>query len=80
MSSRKIVAGRIRLVVRNDGRETHYMELLRTDRPLAGLRTRDGWLRIVFGVFFGIVAPGLLLFAIVATVRLIRDKKKQSGG
>jgi len=41
---------------------------------------RDGWLRIVLGVFFGIVAPGLFLFAIVATIRLVRDKKKQSSG
>jgi mono/diheme cytochrome c family protein len=50
LEARQIVAGPVRLVVRNDGRETHYMALLRTDRPLTALRTRGRWLREPGGV------------------------------
>lgn len=35
---------------------------------------RDGWLRIVLGIFFGIVIPGLVLFAIIAAIRAFKNR------
>ena len=45
--------------------------------PRLGADVRDGWLRLVGGIFFGIIAFGLVLFAIVATVRAVRGTPKE---
>jgi mono/diheme cytochrome c family protein len=45
LSAREVVAGSTAIALRNAGRQTHYVALLRTDRPLRALRVRGGWLR-----------------------------------